>query len=244
MQLAAQRLAKYWRKRTKTFGDDAFDETLSLEGALRNDRSALSIGFIRQLPGTDHMGRAIAYVQPRILDRSKYSKESMVRAVWYTMHAMLENIHVQQKGIVFIVDLKGSKMVHFDVKMVRACTASIKGVLPLRVSAIHFCQTPKLFDLVSGTVHLMLGELLRKRVINHGGLFKDEDDVEELEKYGIYRGVIPKYIGGNAELDQESWLKAREVTSKWKAETRSRSLGRGQWQHKKMLTPASFHSGV
>ena len=108
-------MAKYWRKRTKTFGDDAFDETLSLEGALRNDRSALSIGFIRQLPGTDHMGRAIAYVQPRILDRSKYSKESMVRAVWYTMHAMLESIHVQQKGIVFIVDLKGSKMVHFDV---------------------------------------------------------------------------------------------------------------------------------
>jgi len=68
-------LSKIWRKRIKSFCFDAFDEILTFDIALHNDRSALDLGFIRQLPGTYHLGGAIAHIQPSILDRSKYTKE-------------------------------------------------------------------------------------------------------------------------------------------------------------------------
>lgn len=229
--MAAKRLAKYWKKRIKIFGDFAFDEKLTLDRALCRDRMSLGIGFIQQLPGTDSMGRAVALVQPRRLDRSKYTRDGMVRSVWYIMHAILESESAQKKGIVFIVDLQGSKMHHFDIKMVKECTSSIKGVLPLRVSAIHFCQTPKIFDIISGTVHLLLGDILRKRIKNHGSWFKSENDVKILESYGISRKSIPIDLGGEEKLDIALWLAARQFLekSKPKKDGPSKSLVHGYW---------------
>lgn len=241
---AAIRMTKYWAMRVQIFGKSAFDEKLTLEGALRHDRHELEIGFIRQLPGTDNVGRAIAFVQPRALEGMTYSCDGMVRAMWYLIHEILEESEaVQKKGIIWIVDLKGSKMQHFDMKMVRANTTSIKGILPLRVSAIHFCQPPKMFDILSGTVHFLLGEYLKKRIINHGRFFHEEDDVKGLGKYGIPSSVIPTYLGGNAKLNHHLWLKSKERSkvlnpscSEFDCETDTserdvvgKSLMRGKW---------------
>ena len=214
IQLAAIRLAKYWKKRIKIFGPHAFDHNLTLNGALREDKVALDIAFFRQLPGTDKQGRAILYGQPCRLDKSKYTRESMERVVWYMLHALLEDETVQKKGVVFVLDLKGAELRHFDIKMVKSCTASIKGVMPLRVSAIHFCRAPMMFDLLAGTIHWVLGEVLRKRIKNHSHWRNCINDVDSLGQYGIDSRIIPVDLGGSATLDHESWLKNREYVER------------------------------
>lgn len=208
--MAAMRLVKYWSKRIELFGPDAFNEKLTLKDALKDDKAALQTEYIQILPSKDKKGRAISLLQPRKLDSSKYTRESMVRVTWYMVHAMLEDVSAQQKGIIFIIDLSGTKVKQFDIPLVRQCGEAVRGILPVRVSAMHFCQPPMLFDVLSEVVKLVLGERLRKRIIVHSQWWEKGNDVATLGKYGFVKNQLPTCIGGDVKLDHLSWLNQRE----------------------------------
>ena len=187
---------------------------MTLGKSLHDDDIALKTGFIQVLPIKDKKGRAVALVTPRNLESSKYTRESMVRVTWYMIHTMLEDESAQQKGIIFIIDLSGAKVKHFDIPLVNQCSESVKGILPLRVSALHFCQPPILFDILYEVVKLLLGERLRKRIIVHSQWWVKEDDSNTLGAYGFTKSELPAGLGGDLFLDHQSWLANRKALKK------------------------------
>jgi hypothetical protein len=88
-------VAYYWDKRLEIFGPDrAFlPLTLTGGGALgEGGIVALKRGFIRILPEKADPGhRIVLFGDPSLQDKTKYSTVEMAHAVWYMVHAALED---------------------------------------------------------------------------------------------------------------------------------------------------------
>ncbi|KAL7452221.1 hypothetical protein ACHAWC_003940 [Mediolabrus comicus] len=188
--MAALRLAKYWNKRIELFQGAAF-RPLSIESLSPEERKDL-----RLLPDTDGTGRCNIYVNPLLLEGKEYNNDGMVKAAWLVLHKALETESTQQKGIVFLVYLRGALLRHFDRKLVQHLANSIRGILPVRVSAIHMFHAPYLFEVLFDVIALLLGERLTKRMKMHS----DEEDAvihDNLSDFGIGSSRLPRELGGD-----------------------------------------------
>lgn len=213
-QLAALRMANYWNTRIQLFGSKAF-APFSIADILEKDRKELSLGFLRLIPETDGTGRCNIFMDPSVLEGHEYKDENMCRAAWYILHAALENNEsTQQKGIVFLVYLRYTYVRHFDRSLVKLIANSIKGVLPVRVSAIHIFHAPYLFEVLFDVVSLLLGERLTKRMKMYSG--EDEVIHDQLGDYGILPSRLPSELGGSLDLDQDAWIAERERSEEGK----------------------------
>jgi len=153
-------LIKYWDKRIFIFGEEKAFLPLTLEGALRDDEVALERGFSRLVPGAkDPMGRSIVFLDPSRLDRSKYERNSMVRATWYVLHAALENPDAQKNGVVALGYPKHAHISQLDRGLIKQNGESIRGCIPVRIAAFHICHPPTFFAIVFPIVRLFLGEV-------------------------------------------------------------------------------------
>ena len=213
--MAALRLANYWKQRVGLFGSASFEPELTIASLSGDGSFALRTGFVQILPHKDSKGRAMAFIQPRKLSAS-YSRVGMLKALWYMVHILLKEVSAQQKGVIFLIDLSGSEMRHFDVPLVQMCAESIRGTLPLRMSAMHFCQPPFLFYLLSGVVKFALGERLRKRVYVHSQWWIKQDNQRKigLQKFGFTRDNLPRELGGELVLNHADWIEQMEVNEK------------------------------
>jgi len=207
--LAACRYAHYWEKRVEVFGEKAF-LPLTLEAALVDDWTALTINFIRVIPGArDPMGRSIVYLNPQYQDRSKYELHSMARAFWYMIHTALENEETQKHGIVFLVFPHRASLNNFDRELSRLNISCIQGAMPVRVSAFHICRPPSFFKVIMVFVRLFTSKRTQKRMLVHFG--NEQSVLEKLSTYGLEKSVvIPTEMGGSVELDVVSWLEGRK----------------------------------
>eukprot|EP00978_Attheya_sp_CCMP212_P013425 scaffold33761_cov49-Attheya_sp.AAC.1 len=212
-QLAALRLTKYWKQRIELFGDKAF-APLIVDDTLKDDISALELGFLTLLPGQDHGGRGLVYVEPCRLGDGGYDYTSMVRATWYMLHVALEEKSVQQKGVVFIVDNQNTDpKLHFDKKLIQMNAEAVRGILPVRVSGIHICHPSSLFGTLAPIMKFLLGPRLGKRINVHSG---SEDAILDTlsSRYGIRPEAVPAALGGFTTVNQQLWLEdRREVES-------------------------------
>lgn len=211
LQLAALRLAKYWNKRIELFQGAAF-RPLSIESLSMEERKEMSIGFLRLLPDTDGTGRCNIYVNPLLLEGKEYNNDGMVKAAWLVLHKALETESSQQKGIVFLVYLRGALLRHFDRKLVQYLANSIRGILPVRVSAIHMFHAPYLFEVLFDVIALLLGERLTKRMKMHS----DEEDAvihDNLSDFGIGSSRLPRELGGDIEFSDGQWKEHEENAS-------------------------------
>ena len=89
---------------------------------------------------------------------------------------------------------------------------SIRGVLPVRVSAIHIFHAPYLFEVLFDVVSVLLGERLTKRMKMYSG--EDEVIHDQLIDFGIFPSRLPTKLGGTLELDQDQWIVERENEGK------------------------------
>jgi hypothetical protein len=211
--LAAKRLVEYWEKRLELFGPEKAFLPLHLDKALREDTYPMSLEYIRLLPvKADPSGRSVIIVDPSKQEGSKYARESMVRVVWYMIHAALEDEETQKKGIVVIANPKNAKFSQFDQKQDSMIVASLKGILPMRLSEIHICNPPYFFRILFPIVKIFLGERLRKRVNVHSG--SDEKMLDRLDKFGLKREDLPSDLGGQIVLDHDGWLEDRKHDGK------------------------------
>lgn len=211
IDLAAIRMANYWNRRIELFGNAAFTP-LSVETIRDKNEKELALGFLRIIPDTDGTGRCNIFINPSLLEGHGYKDENMVRAAWYTLHAALENESTQEKGIVFLVYLRDTYVRHFDRSLVKLIANSIKGVLPVRVSAIHMFHAPYLFEVLFDVVSMLLGERLTKRMKMYSG--EDEAIQDKLMDFGILPSRLPVELGGALNLDQDQWIAERESEGK------------------------------
>jgi hypothetical protein len=208
IDLAAGRLVRYWDKRVQVFGEDRAFLPLTLDGALRDDGEALEVAFVQSTERTDAEGRRILLGDPSRLDRSRYTRESMVRAFWYTVHAALEDEATQKRGIVLLLFPHHAHFSQFDRKLVASNAESMKGCLPVRVGALHICHPPTFFTIVFPIIKLLLGKRLRERIKVHTG--SEAHVLERLACFGIPKESIPSDLGGDVVLNQKAWLKKRK----------------------------------
>ena len=204
-------MANYWNRRIELFGSKAF-APFSIAESKEKDAHEFSMGFLRLIPDTDGTGRCNIFIDPSVLDDTEYNAESMVRAAWYTLHAALEYESTQRKGIVFLVYLRNTYVRHFDRSLVTLLANSIRGILPVRVSAIHIFHAPYLFEVLFDVVSLLLGERLTKRMKMYSG--EDEAIHDQLEDFGILPSRLPVELCGRLELDQDRWIAERESAGK------------------------------
>lgn len=207
-KLAAKRFAKYWNKRVELFGEKAF-APLTIEGSLDDeDKIALSSGFAVPMPGKDKSGRGLVWVDASYLDTTKYSRESMIRALMYIEEAVLEDESAQRKGVIF-VNYNGNHPTfgQFDRQLIGQWASSTKGCMPIRVSAIYILQIPTLFVVLLNLLKYLLGTRLAKRLLIIPGA--NDIILKRLEKRGIAKDLLPTEIGGKFVLDQEHWIRER-----------------------------------
>lgn len=206
---AAKRIIKYWKNRVEIFEEKAF-MPLTLDKALKGDEKSLEISVLRDTHCKDDGGRAILFFDPGRLpkNRGEYDKKSMVRAFWYTLHAVLEDEEVQRKGCVIIGHPKHAPSKP-DFELEKKQVGALRGSIPIRIGAIHICHPPWFFELVWPVFKLMIGSVLRKRVNIHSA--KDEKILGNLEsKFGIPKEKIPTDMSGGAlQLDHMAWLEER-----------------------------------
>jgi len=212
VDLAAKRYAKYWNMRIDLFGDKAF-EPLTLDKALKDDDVALSTGFAQLLPKKDKTGRSMLWIDPACVDPEKYTRESMVRALFYIQSVAIEDESAQQKGVIFICyNGNNPPFEAFDRQLITKWADTVRGVMPLRVSALFILHTPFLFTVLANLLMFFLGEKLQKRIRI---LPNDEKEMlERLADCGIEEDMLPTDIQGSVKLDHKSWLEERRMAGK------------------------------
>jgi len=208
--LAASRIVKYWQKRKEIFGKEKAFQALTYDNLFKtkNEHTALFSGFWHFVTVNDS-GRGILFCDPSLSIQKRVSHKTAIQTVWYVVHAALESESVQKKGIVVLVNGREFSFAHFDKNFATLFISCFKGCLPIRISAFQLCHPPKIFKVIWPFFRLLLGPVLRKRVLITSG--SDEDVVKKLGKYGMIRDQIPSKVGGNLDFDIETWAKDRCV---------------------------------
>lgn len=195
------------------FGTDKAFLPLTLDKACKDDYTALTIGYANLLAGhSDPKGRSIMYMEAGRQDKTKYSRDSMVRAIWYMLHAAMESEETQKYGILFITFPAGVTMSQVDRGLIKILLPSIQGTIPIRLSAFHSCQPPAFLKLVLPFVKLFMSERTKQRILFHMG--PTEKVRDKLESYGLTRDNIPQSLGGNVVVDTKAWIDSRLAAGK------------------------------
>jgi CRAL/TRIO domain len=208
VQLAVKRYVKYWDKRVEAFGPIYAFQPLTLTGALRDDTVPLELGAMHVI--RRNKARDILYFDPSKLDKTKYSRESARRAFWYFCHALLEDADVQKRGMIILNFNRHFSNSNRDPQFTKMCVSTIKGALPIRMSAIHGCHVPYMYSCAIALVMLFLGERLRKRILLHNGTNEHVLTVLE-DEYRIAAQHIPTDMGGLLQLNVLAWLEERRA---------------------------------
>lgn len=209
--LAAQRYAQYWKKRVEIFGEERAFLPLTLNQALHDPsiQKAFHMGVMTLLDkAKDPAGRAIVYFDPSKYDPSKYTLQTIIPAYWYVLHAALEMTTAQQKGLIFLGDPGRARMSQFDRAVAKELIASLRGALPIRLSAFHLVHPPTFAKLVLPIVKMFMSDRMKKRLVIHAG--KQDKVLKDLEtKNGLTKDMLPTTIGGNCNVDHHAWAQRR-----------------------------------
>jgi hypothetical protein len=206
--LAAGRFAKYWDKRVEHCGKTKAFQPLTLNEALCDDIVALKTGVLRLTGAKDPKGRAILFLDLSLLDRTKYTRDSMVRALWYVMHSALEEESAQKYGLVILGYPHNAKISQFDRALAKALITSFQGCLPIRLASFHLCRPPAFVALILPIIKLFMHERLKKRILVHRG--SKENLLASLDLYGIDKLRLPEDLGGGVVLKHDEWLHERK----------------------------------
>ena len=83
-------------------GPEKAFQPLTQEKALCDEAVPFSYGLLRLIPATDEKGRDIVYFVESRQDKTKYTRDSMARVIWYVLHAALESESAQKHGIILL----------------------------------------------------------------------------------------------------------------------------------------------
>ena len=222
VQNAMKRYARYWEKRVELFGPLRAYQPITIESLyVHNDHRPLELGSMQILEQPKSYDttlpidtntpdeRNMLWFDPSKLDPTQYSRESGCRAMWYLFHALLEDVQVQQRGMICINYSAHFSMKNRDPLFTRMCISSLQGCLPIRISVFHGCHPPPLYRLAARIMLFILGDRLRKRVIPHSGT--NEHVISILRnKYNVSENYIPTDMDGNLALNPMDWIQRRK----------------------------------
>lgn len=208
---AAKRFVRYWTSRLEYFGEKKAFKPLTLANIYDEDEPevALRRGFLSICPTRHSSGRLVMFANPGKLDKKLYTREMLVRTCWYIMHACLEDEETQRKGVIGIIYPKTTKFSEIEKKIMWMCAVSVKGCIPIRLSAFHVCHCPTMFKIIFPFVKILLGPRLRKRLMLHYG--SDKAVIKALKEYDLIPEQISADMGGDWVYDHPVWIEGRRA---------------------------------
>jgi CRAL/TRIO domain len=206
-KLAAQRYGLYWVKRIEIFGNERAFQPIILKNMTQNE---IALGFKSQLGHilTDtQTGRKIFYADCSKICRASMSNMDMIRIVWYILHTFVDDIESQKKGAILMTNAKNYSFSQFGIDFCKQLVESIKGCVPVRLSAFHVLHPPTFVRYVYPIISIVLNQRIRQRMLIHTFSTDDQKILKRLKnKYGMNPNDLPKQIGGSVELNTEKWL--------------------------------------
>lgn len=209
---AADRFVKYWEKRLEYFGPDKFHLPMSLDGALRDDSAALRTGAWKFLPRPDASGRRILQYTSSLNTMEGYTRDSMIRAMWYMFEATLEYPEAR-RGVVLLAWSKNLTLWNIDRKLTLAMFELENEVFPLKLRAIHSCRPPSvLLHFFKPIVLAILGKRFRPRWLVH--MEEGSELANVLQGFGIDKDTLSSEMGGTLNFNHNIWLNERQAAGK------------------------------
>ena len=225
---AVDRFVKYWNTRVEVFGEEKACLEMSLDGAMKDDVTALQLQYLQVAKETDNDGRAILLFDFNKEADEGVSSESLLRVVWYQVHQALAMESVQKQGVVVFVRCLDN-MTDWRPSLSKKISQAGRGILPVRFAGMHFMQvsrrlsfgfsfinlmyyTPKLhlfaslvqpptfLYIIMRFVKPLVGKKLRHRFYTHSGSV--DDLLESLHKFGLgSEDKLPVNFGGSLAFD-------------------------------------------
>lgn len=221
-----KRYVRYWDKRVELFGPSRAFQPFTVESLyVHNDQRALEIGSMQIIEREKSYDTSLSSIYPPVdtsapdernilwfdtskLEPTQYTREAGCRVLWYIFHAYLEDVQVQQRGLICINYSANFSNKCRDPQFSRMCFGSLQGCLPIRISVFHGCHPPPLYRFVARILFLLLGERLRKRIIPHCGTNEQVNNTLR-NKFDIPLEYIPSDMGGNLSLKMMTWIQDR-----------------------------------
>jgi hypothetical protein len=247
--LAVQRYCRYWNQRVKVFGnsstnaatDDAAYQPMTLSRIIsRDDRDKnamynesiqiVSIENNNKDDDSEQQQRSYVFLNPSKQDKTRYTRESMLRAFWYKIHAILQDDDlVQKRGLIIVAYPHHAKFSQFDRHLAKSVLKSVQGCLPVRLSAFHVCHPPSFFRIIYGFIQMFLSQRLKQRIHIHYHHHKQHSSSSSLAndggsessivqvlstRFDIPKPHLPTELGGDLVMDQTAWLENRLMQGK------------------------------
>jgi len=209
---AANKIVKYWNRKVVLFGPDRAFRKIRIEDfENEQDQEVLNQVGIRALPGLDEGGRGMVMTIRAYWPRTPGSGNSMVRLLWYMLHAALENEEAQKNGIVGlgVNTLSVNAYSSYTGKISRLIWRDLRNVLPVRIQAYHQLSARELFKSIFEMLMFSLGPRLRARFRSYH--IDPQFFADVLEPFGISAANIPVEFGGDLEFDPEEWIEKRRI---------------------------------
>ena len=206
---AAKRLVKHWEMRKAIFEHRAF-LPMNLDRALQDDMETFNaIPDLHFVTGKDKHGRYILFSNKGRADFSRYNRLSVMRLMWYHMHVVSDDVDLQRRGIIAVVNFKTNSPKQFDRVQSKLFLTCIREAFPVTFVCAHFCHAPSFFTMmIFPVVRFLMGQHMRLRTKLHNG--SEEAVLLELETYGIQRHNVFKCMGGTLDMHHaDAWLQER-----------------------------------
>lgn len=175
---------------------------------MKDDIETLKLGVVNLVDRTNHAGQGLVYVDSSRQGHDAYSRESMIRALWYVLHVATENESIQKNGLYLMVDGHRARSSSFDPGLSKQTMPLVLGALPIRIAGVAIVRPTPFVGVVLPVVKLFLSERLRKLIFVVKG--SDEAVVEQLEDtFGMTTAELPSELNGEVLLDREGWVENR-----------------------------------
>ncbi|XP_077989773.1 alpha-tocopherol transfer protein-like [Glandiceps talaboti] len=175
------------------------------------------------LPGKDKLGRRIGLFRPGQWNPDSMDSMDTFRAQILTLERLLEDEENQINGVVFIgdfVDYGIKQALHTTPSMAKLSTAIVQNAMPLRTKAIHFINTPALFEAAMTLWRQFMNEKMKNRMIMHSG------EYGTLHEH-IPSSNLPSDFGGTLPEVTECTKKWLEELEAWEAKYLADNAGYG-----------------
>ena len=139
---AVDRYVKYWNTRVEVFGEEKACLEMTLDGAMKDDATALQLQYLQVAKETDNDGRAILLFDFNKEADKGVSSKSLLRVVWYQVHQALAMESAQKQGVVVFVRCL-ENMTDWRPSLSKKISQAGRGILPVRFAGMHFMQVSR-----------------------------------------------------------------------------------------------------
>jgi hypothetical protein len=175
-------------------------------GLFQDIEHTTDLGYVTILTGIqDPVGQSIILIDPSKQDFSRVSCMNIIKAVWYCIHATLEQESTQKNGVIALTCPRNAKLSQHNSKFDCLLHGTVQGILTIRISCIALCHALFL-HILWPLIRLALSKCLQKRIQVLGG--KDKVVLREFQAMGLSKDKVPELIGGDLRVDHRAWFEA------------------------------------